>query len=256
MNVLDIDVNFDFTTDTPNYWNNFWGNNNGLGSGGSDPDSSSKVLRQYHKLLWSKPLPNGEFLDLKTDTVANYLSWRNFRFGSDSITASFRYERYKNMIEKVKNVVPDYRKFMENYIRCSYTIGGMIIFPKRPGGINQSRGCNHKIRDRWDLTLECIRKYYNGEKSPIYDTLNKDEAFFDLFVDFKGYVDFFYLQDCVSDDYCSVNFWIGDGDFTKNPLPQTVSDYLTWIDCELQFVASRNKRIQEAIFRGDYQMNI
>ena len=49
-NIFDIDVNFDFTTDTPNYWNNFWDNNNGLGMGNNDPDTSSKTLQLYHKL--------------------------------------------------------------------------------------------------------------------------------------------------------------------------------------------------------------
>lgn len=164
MDLGSIDIAFDFTSDSPHYWDSFWDNNNGLGAGGSDPDSASKTLQQYHQLLWSKPLPNGEYLDLKMGFGANYLTWRDFRFGSDSIIASFRYERYSGMIEQVKRAVPDYRAFMESFLRRTYTIGGMIIFPKWRGGINQSRGCNPQIKDRWDLTLECIRKYYQGEK--------------------------------------------------------------------------------------------
>lgn len=27
---------------------------------GGDPDSTSPTLRAYHKILWSKPLPNGK----------------------------------------------------------------------------------------------------------------------------------------------------------------------------------------------------
>ena len=34
---------------------------------GRDPDSSSPMLKRYHKLLWSKPLPNGEIFDLHED---------------------------------------------------------------------------------------------------------------------------------------------------------------------------------------------
>ncbi|MGN1207171.1 MAG: DUF6994 family protein, partial [Eubacteriales bacterium] len=68
-----------------------------------------------------------------------------------------------------------------------------------------------------------------------------------LFVDFRGYIDFFYLQDCVSSDYQRVDFWLGRGDFEDNPLPQTVEDYRAWIDRELAFVAKRNKRIDAAI---------
>ena len=176
----------------------------------------------------------------------NYLTWNQFRFGSDSITASFRYIRYRFMIEQVAKVVPNYISYMENYIRKSYTIGGSIIFPKWHGGINQSRGCNAYIKDRFDLTLECIRKFYLGETSPLFNTLIKDKSFFELFIDFKGYVDFFYLQDCVTDDYKAVKFWLGDGKFTIYPLPQSVDEYLNWIEQQLNFVECRNARIKES----------
>jgi hypothetical protein len=33
---------------------------------GGDPDSTSPTLRSYHKLLWSKPLPNGQTLNWTT----------------------------------------------------------------------------------------------------------------------------------------------------------------------------------------------
>lgn len=239
-----IDVTFDFTEDTPRFWDNFWNNNEGLGAGTNDPDIQSKTLQRYHKLLWSKELPNGEYMDLTIGSGAKYLTWSDFRFGSDSITASFRYRGYRHMIEKVMSTLRDYHRFMENYLRKSYTIGGSIIFPKWHGGMNQSRGCNPQIRDRWDLTLECIRRHYHGEESPLSKTLEKDREFFNLFVDFKGYVDFFYLQDCVSNNYDKVVFWLGEGDFSQNPLPQTVDEYLQWINQNLDFVDSRNTRIE------------
>ena len=75
-------------------------------------------------------------------------------------------------------------------------------------------------------------------------TLKKNKDFFDLFVDFKGYVDFFYLQDCVSSDYRSVHFWLGDGDLSKNPMPQSVGEYLQWMEKQLEFVEKRNERIE------------
>lgn len=238
-----IDVNFDFTTDTPRFWDNFWENNGGLGAGTSDPDMHSKTLQRYHQLLWTKELPNGEFMDLKAGSGSKYLTWNGFRFGSDSITASFRYRGYKYMIEQVEDSITNYPAFVEDYLRKSYTIGGSIIFPKWHGGMNQSRGCNHQIRDRWDLTLECIRRHYCGEESPLSETLDKDMEFYNLFVDFKGYVKFFHLQDCVSSNYDKVNFWIGEGDFSENPLPQTVDEYLQWIERNLEFVGARNIRI-------------
>ncbi|WP_343210483.1 DUF6994 family protein [Anaerolentibacter hominis] len=241
-----IDISFDFTTDTSDYWLGFWDRNNGLGAGGNDPDAFSKTLQKYHQILWSKKLPNGEYMDLSMGTGSRYLTWKDFRFGSDSITASFRYNKYREMMEQVKQARPDYKSYMENYLHRSYTIGGAIIFPKRIGGINQSRGCNPFIMDRWDLSLECIRRYYLGEVSPLYDVLQKDKGFFDLFMDFKGYVDFFYLQDCVSSDYSEVKLWLGEPAFTYSPLPKTVDSYFSWIESNLNFVEKRNKRIQSA----------
>ena len=90
---MDMDVKFDFTTDSPNYWDGFWERNDGLGYGGSDPDASSPTLRNYHRQLWSKPLPNGQFLELSEGSGRNYLFWNDFRFGSDSIIVSLRYRR-------------------------------------------------------------------------------------------------------------------------------------------------------------------
>ena len=105
------------------------------------------------------------------------------------------------------------------------------------------KGTNPQIMDRWDLTLECIRRYYKGEDSPLYRTLVQDKDFFDLFEDFKGYVDYFYLQDCVSDDYSEVIPWIGTKWFDENPLPKSVEEYLKWINSQMEFLRKRNLRI-------------
>ena len=145
--------------------------------------------------------------------------------------------------------VPDYKDFIENYLKISNTIGGFIIFPKRKGGINQARGCKYQIKDRFDLTLECIRKYYNGEKTPLSSVLEQDKDFFNLFLDFKGYVEFFFLQDLVSNDYTKINFWLGEGDMNQDPLPKTVDEYLNFIKKELDFVQKRNNRIRQSILQ-------
>lgn len=203
-----IDINFDFTTDN-NYWNNFWNRHEGLGGGASDPDSDSPTLRKYHQILWSKKLPNGEFMNLQLGTPKskNYLVWKDFRFASDSIVTSFRYKTLKSLFFELEKNIPNYRTWIENFVRQSYTIGGMLIFPKHSNSINGCRGTNPQIRDRIDLTMECIRRYYNNETSPISWVLEKDKDFFDLFVDFKGYIDFFFMNDIVSEDYKSIKFF-------------------------------------------------
>ena len=248
-----INIYFDFTTDSEGYWDGFWERGDGLGVGGSDPDVASLTLQSYHKTLWSKELPCGEYMDLKAGRDPYwYLTWKDFRFASDSIIVEFRYQKYRHIIDQVKERVTDYKSYFEDLLRKSYTIGGMIIFPKHQGSMNQNRGTNKYISDRWDLTLECIRRYYSGEDSPLYKTIHRDKEFFDLFIDFKGYVDFFFLQDCVADNYSKVDIWCGDAFFEKSGLPATVEEYFTFIEKEMAFLEKRNQRIMAYCQKAGY----
>ena len=225
MKMSDIDISFDFRTD----------------SFGKDPDSSSPTLKAYHQALWSKPLPNGQMLNLTSDRCS-YLRCGDMYFGSDSITASFRYNM--KLLDLVAQSVPSVTDYIENYLQKAYTIGGMIIFPKHPWSMNQARGCSKKICDRWDLTLECICRYFKGEPSPLDAVMQSDKVFFDAFVDFKGYVDFFLLQDCVDENY-RVKLWLDTPLFENNPIPKTAEEYCQWINAQLDFVKLRAKRITD-----------
>lgn len=100
-----------------------------------------------------------------------YLYWKGLSFGSDGITASFRYKDKKaeQLLAVVKESVDDYSKFMGDFLSKGWSIGGEIIWPSHPNNINEMRGMNPYIKDRWDLTIECIRRYYKGEKSPLPD---------------------------------------------------------------------------------------
>ena len=71
----------------------------------------------------------------------------------------------------------NYCGFVEDFLYKTYTIGGEIIFPKHARSINQARGVNPLICDRFDLTLECIRRYYVGVSSPLYEVLCGDGRF-------------------------------------------------------------------------------
>lgn len=237
-----IDVNFDFTTDTPKYWENFK-----VGENCKDPDAWSPTLRKYQQLLYSKKLPNGEILDLQMgNDPEHYLYWKDFRFGSDSIINMYIHHKTLSwLISDVKKQIDNFDKFYEEYLRKSYTIGGEIIFPKYPISINVERGrYNGKIKDRFDLTLECIRLFYNKEQSPLYYVLKENHKFFELFVDFKGYVDFFYLNDLVTEDYNSVKFYLDFDNFKSNdPRPQTVEEWHTLYNKQMEFLRARNERI-------------
>lgn len=225
MELKNIDIHFDFRTDT---------------RPGKDPDCDSKTLRAYQQLLWSKPLPNGEVMQLGIEK--GYLKWKDIWFGSDSITASFLHGRFP-LRKDVENR-SDFAQWKKDYWHKTYTIGGEIIFPMVRWSMNQARGCSTKICDRWDLTLECIRRFYARESSPLDKALEKSANFFELFVDFRGYVDFFLLQDCVDKDY-NVKLWLDTPLFVSMPMPKNLVEYNRWIDSQLDFVAKRGKRIKE-----------
>jgi len=189
-----IDTSFDFRAD----------------AAGRDPDKHSSTLKQYHRLLWSKPLPSGQPFDLYDTVLGAYLHHRSelgeFFLSSDSVIPSFtRWQSMRQIVEQL----PEEEN--EAFRSIGYTIGGMMIFPgNRIGGkptINVARGFNRKIADRFDLTLECIRRHYVGQDSPLADVLSRYREFFALFRDFAGYVDFFLLQDLVTEGQSAVNFF-------------------------------------------------
>lgn len=191
-------------------------------SKGKDLDAASETLKSYHKLLWSKPLPNGQMMELEKGK-GFYLRWNDMYFGSDSIIVSFMYAGYKQC-QMIMDGIPNFDNYREDYLKKAYTVAGSIIFPQVRWSMNQARGCSRKISDRWDLTLECIRRFYAGELSPLDTALQKSTSFFDLFVDFKGYVDFFLLQDCVDENY-NVNLWLDTPLWITDPMPESVRSY-------------------------------
>lgn len=49
-----------------------------------------------------------------------------------------------------------------------------------------------RIQDRWDLTLEVIRRFYEGGTSPMAKTMDRYAGFLALFGTFDGYIDHFH----------------------------------------------------------------
>ena len=229
---MDIDASYDFRNDVrPN----------------NDPDIHSKKLKLYHKILWSKPLPSGENFLLDYSTTGKYLSSKSsigeFELSSDSITHSYIGVKRMNSITKLVSDV-DRDKILKTF----YTIGGFIIFPSNKidnkQTINGSRGFNSRIVDRFDLTLECIRRFYLGIESPLYETFSRYKDFFQLFDDFQGYTEFFLLQDIVTDDFSKVKFFLPfDDSFPSQPLPKDLNDYLIYIKNTSNFVVNRGNRM-------------
>ncbi len=242
-----IDVNFDFTLDSPGYWDNFWGEDEHIPAVKVDPDTASSTLAEYNRLLWSKPLPNGSCLPLEVFKLSgsNYLKCDIKLFSSDNVICGYVYFCQKELLRKLHPSVADHRRFVEYHKHRCYTIGGTMIWPCHPQSINQCRGVSMIIRDRFDRTIECVRRFYAGESSPLSSCFERDRDFFELFVDFKGFIDFFFLQDIVSPDYSKVIMWLGDESFTTNPLPQTIEEYRHLLACQYDFMDARNRRIAE-----------
>lgn len=167
-----IDVGFDFQGEA------------GLDRAGvqRDSDKYSPTLQEYHRILWSKPLPNGKMFDL-TKISSNRLFHKSelgkFYLSSDRAIATFSsWVKMKHIIDQIP-----------------------------------ARGFNRQIVDRLDLTIECIRRFYLGETSPLYET-------------FLRYNDFFQLFD----------------DFRSTPIPKTVDEYLSYMNMTSELIKLRNQR--------------
>lgn len=232
-----IDTSFDFRKDTPP---------------GQDPDACSPTLRRYHEVLWSKPLPSGVRFDLNAlarGQLRHFSELGEFVLTSDTVIPTW--EKWTAASSVIGQLSDEEKK---EFATIRYTIGGMMVFPgKRVDGgqtINMERGINPKIRDRMDLTLECIRRYYLGETSHpekavqrFGHTLQRYANFFALFENFAGYVDFFLLQDMVTSDYSEVKFALPFDDFLSSPLPRDVNAYREYRRNSIEFIEARNRRI-------------
>lgn len=224
---MQIDTAFDFRTD----------------SKGRDPDSASPMLLSYHEWLWSKPLPSGAMFDLHK-VPGQYLIHDSplgmFQLTSDTISNSMR--SHKSLAILISQIpVSD----LDAFQALGSTIGARVLFPgnKIDGKptINVARGFNSRIVDRIDWSLECIRLHYLGHSSPLSDTLERYKDFFGLFGDFKGYIDFFLLND-FSDGETVNRLISADMEFGK-PRPTSVEAYLEYMSNSMKFVAARNRRI-------------
>jgi hypothetical protein len=227
-----IDTSFDFRTD----------------ASGPDPDMHSPTLCRYHRFLWSRELPSGALFNLEVSRRHGAYALHHcsvlgeFSLTSDTIVHSYtRWDKLRHITQ----FFPEEEN--EAFRTIGSTIGSRLVFPgnriDRKQTINGARGCHRMIEDRFDLTLECIRRHYIGQYSPLADTLKRYGDFFALFEDFRGYVEFFMLQDLVQDDYSAVNFFMRFDNFNTSPLPKNVDDYRKYRRLSIEFAEKRNRRI-------------
>ena len=212
-----------------------------------DPDQHSPTLKRYHAELWTKPLPDGRQLTMLDQGA--YLMASDGRcqipVSSDNIVATFEaWKRNKLIVEQTP------RDVLTAINNIDWRIGSEIIFPSELRGgtqtINRARGWHRKIGDRFDLTLECIARWYRGEDNPLANVFDRYGDFFEWFGDFQGYVDFFLLQDFVDDEY-QVKILTDFDDFQSSPLPKTVEQYTAYLQGLTEVLTLRAKRIERYI---------
>ena len=243
----EIDATFDFRSDSPP------GRDPGTYR---DPDTYSGTLRRYHKLLWSKPLPNGAVFELELhESSPPYYLRHHSEIGevvlsSDTVVPSFW--KQKEISDVIKGLAAGE---LETFNTLGYTIGGMMVWPANQIDgqmtINGARGCHPRIKDRFDLTVECIRRYYSypfklsNEFNPLGKTLARYADFFKLFEDFRGFVDFFLLQDLVTEDFSEVRFMMpfNAEEFPVGPFPRSIEAYRAYKQAASDFIEARNQRI-------------
>jgi hypothetical protein len=256
MDEMDVDFCFyddpDVGEDPPDYENS------------RDADRYSMRLRQSHSVLWSKELLDGNMLTLQPNDAGwldvsspHSLTSTGIRLSSDTIATP--HERYESRdMHLLWGALP--AAVRTHYKRRFYTIGGFLVFPRRRDSINVSRGRIFTIQDRFDLTLECIRRYYSGETdasaNPLGAVLLADAEFFELFgrgaAGFAFYTKFFHLDGLVVDGEVRTFDDVDGGswDFTGSPLPTTPETYRQYLDNVVRFVDERNGSIKQTMRHG------
>ncbi|MHA7289533.1 DUF6994 family protein [Arthrobacter sp. MDT3-24] len=227
-----IDTTFDFHSD----------------GDGKDPDRFSPTLVAYHQLLWNKELPDSDTRFELTPEPGAYLVHRSARgvffLASEAFTTRLHYRAARVIRSIPAENLPEH---------IGYTVGSALLFPgnKIDGKmtINGARGFHRRIVDRPDLTLECIRRHYLGElPNPLAKPLARYEGFFALFKNFRGYVDFFLLQDLLVDnDDKKVAFFhpFDEGFSTSAAVPSGEKEYISYLRRSNDFIRARNRRIDD-----------
>jgi hypothetical protein len=220
----------------------------GLDAKGKNPDLHSKTLKEFHKHLWNKYLPNGKLFELSESLTGKYLTFdeesSSMELGSDSIANSYA----SSSSAPIRKIIAEVgEEMVESFRKLNNTVGAFTVFPSaRIEGkmtLNGARGFSSAIADRFDLTLECIRRHYLGASSPLADVINRYSGFFSLFESFDGYLDFFLLGDLV-DEAGRIKFFISDREpFEGSGYPRNSVEYLEYRSNSMEWVTKRNAQI-------------
>lgn len=200
-----------------------------------DPDVNSYNLYEAHIRVWNIQHKKFNIKDIERHgrcrceiIIKDEKKTKDDKIilGSDSIMSIYWHRTYGNMrylMKEIKDCIEisekhsescsdvketNYKKFIENYLKQANTIGGFMLFPRHDCSINQARGMSDRIQDRFDLTLECIRRMYESGfptgSNPLFDMSKEDKEYFEMFGSFENYAKFF----CLNKSYDGKHNWV------------------------------------------------
>jgi hypothetical protein len=226
---------------------------------GRDPDRHCERLYVWHRALWGRVVPGIQPIQLDVAFDRGYgmqlraLDGSLYRLGSDGMIPTWSTPGWTKRFSS--DLVAEIAKDSDDFYRIASTIGGYILFPRNRLGqtgstINQARGIHPAIADRFDLTLECIRRHYADPSAdnPLGERLAYYGDFFSLFGDFDGYVRFFLLDDLVAEDGRAVRSLMSDEPlrgFAAPAFAVTPTAYAEYRKRSIAFVRARNNRIAQ-----------
>ena len=208
-------------------------------------DLHSHTLRIYHQFLWSRPLPDGSHLELdasRSRTTDYLVTQDGLVLASDSLINSMT--TWPHMTEVLAHIPEEEQ---EAFRRRASSVAATGLWPKRRGpsgqSINQARGMNRKIADRLDLTIECIRRYYAGQESPLAPVLEDAARFFGLWPGWDAWVRWWLLDDLV-DAEGQIRWFLPFTEFGKEqPWPSTPRSWRVYRDRCVDFIDQRAERM-------------
>jgi hypothetical protein len=230
-----------------------------------DPDRDSKRLYLWQHALWGRPVDGVEPFELKVVYNRGYgmrlvTAAVEFWLGSDAIIPTWSSPGWRSRFAPdLADEVAAVRAGTDtdDFFRIASTIGGYLVFPRNRTGqtsrtINQARGMNPQIADRFDLTLECIRRHYREPDAvnPLGPRLAYYGDFFALFGDFDTYVRFFLLDDLVTAERDGIRSLMTDepvGGFSEPAYAESVAAYAAYRRRSIEFVMARNDRIKRVL---------
>jgi hypothetical protein len=226
---------------------------------GGDPDRDCERLYAWHRALWGRAVPGVGPFELEVIYDRGYGMRLHsaddavFWLGSDGIIPTWSTPGWTDRF--APDLVAEIAKDTGDFYRVASTIGGYIVFPRNRAGqtgwtLNQARGMYPSIADRFDLTLEGIRRHYcdPGAANPLGERLAYYADFFALFRDFDTYVRFFLLDDLVDEDRNAVRSLVtGDPlvEFSVPAFASSAAEYGQYRTRSIAFVTARNERIRQ-----------